>query len=256
MTVLATLAIAIGAAVVAAALHHLVQRKFGYDRLALHNDVAGFLYSAIGVIFAVVLGFVVVVVWQKYDQVRTYADGEAASAIDLYHAVDGFPAPLRHRIEAQLVEYAHLVVQREWPEMARGTLAVAAAPQLEQIAHEVQRFQPVGATQRDAQQIALLDLKDLFDARRQRIRANEPSVPRLLWFALYAGAAATLGFTYLFGVKNRVAQLLMTAVLAALIAIMFVVVAALDNPFRGPSAIQPAGWYYFMSRAAAIAGTK
>ncbi|HVA33630.1 MAG TPA: DUF4239 domain-containing protein [Candidatus Baltobacteraceae bacterium] len=255
MTVVTTAVIAVAAALVAAGVHHLVQRRFGYDVLSRHNDVAGFMYSAIGVIFAVVLGFVVIVVWQQYDQVRSHVDHEAASIIDLYHAVDGFPPTLRARVESQLVDYAHLVIQREWPEMQRGELAVAAAPQLEVIAHEIQRFEPVGLAQQDAHQIALRDLRSAFDARRERIRANEPSVPRLLWFALYAGAAATLGFTYLFGVKNRIAQLLMTATLAALIAIMFVVIQALDRPFQGGSAIQPSGWKYFLDRAPHMNGS-
>jgi hypothetical protein len=245
MAIFATVAIALGTAAIAAGLHHLVQRRFGYDILARHNDVAGFIYSAIGVIFAVVLGFVVVVVWEKYDQVRNYVDAEVAAAIDLYHVVDGFPEPQRDRIRAQLRAYGTVVVQREWATMARGQLAQGGIPEIEAVAHEVQTFRPVGPSQQDAQQLALVELRDLFDARRQRVRASEPSVPPLLWFALFAGAAATLGFTYLFGVKNRIAQLLMTGSLAALVAIMFVVIQALDSPFSGPSPIQPTPWVYF-----------
>jgi len=252
VSVVATIAIACTAALLAAGLHHLVQRRFGYDILARHNDVAGFLYSAIGVIFAVALGFVVVVVWQRYDQVRSDVDAEVAAVIDLDHDAQSFPPNFRRLVERQLTGYASVVVTREWPEMARGELAVAGSPELERVAYEVQTFHPAGPMETDAHQLALLELKDIFDARRQRIRATEPSMPPLLWFALDAGAIATLGFTYLFGVRNHIAQLLMTGVLAALIAVMFVVIHALDSPFRGPSAIQPSGWQYFIDRAPAI----
>jgi hypothetical protein len=252
VAILETLAIAIVCALVAAALHHLVQRTVGYDILSRHNDVAGFIYSAIGVIFAVVLGFVVIVVWEKYDAVRAHVDDEVAAVTDLYHVVDGFPAPLRDRVRSQLMDYANVVRGREWATMARGQLAIGGSPVMESIAHEISSFVPASLSQQDAHQIALREVMAIFDSRRERILANEPSVPALLWLALFAGAAANLGFAYLFGVKNRFAQLLMTVTLAALIAIMFVVIRGLDNPFRGASAIQPTEWQYFIERAHAI----
>ena len=47
-------------------LHALLQRRLRSEVLRRHNDVAGYIFSAVGVLYAVVLGFVVVVVWQKY----------------------------------------------------------------------------------------------------------------------------------------------------------------------------------------------
>jgi hypothetical protein len=199
-----------------------------------------------------VLGFVVVVVWETYDKTRADVDYEVASVTDLYHTVAGFSPAIRDRIRAELLQYGNLVTLQEWPTMARGQLAVEASPVMERFAYEIQAFHPVGPTQQDAHQQALSELKQLFDARRQRIRANEPTVPPILWFALFAGALATVGFSYLFGVENQVAQLVMTGSLAALVAIMFVVIQALDSPFHGSSAIKPDGWQYFASRASSI----
>ena len=48
-------------------MHAFLQRRLRSEMLRRHNDVAGYLFSAVGVLYAVVLGFVVVVVWQKYD---------------------------------------------------------------------------------------------------------------------------------------------------------------------------------------------
>jgi hypothetical protein len=252
MGILFTLSIAIVVSMVAIGLHYVVQRRFGYDVLALHNDVAGFIYSAIGVIFAVVLGFVVIVVWQKYDDVRTYVDNEVAAALDIYHSSEALPPPLRRQIRSQLVDYATVVTNKEWATMSQGVLATAGSTDVESIAHEIQTFHPSNLSEQDAHQLALSEVKSLFDARRQRLRAVEPAVPPLLWFALFAGAVATLGFTYLFGVKNRVAQLLMTGTLASLIAIMFVVIQGLDTPFHGASSISPSGWQYFAEHVRTI----
>src|SRR5690242_2316060 len=41
----------------------LARRKWGIDRLKLNNEVAGFKFSVIGVLYAVLLAFVVIAVW-------------------------------------------------------------------------------------------------------------------------------------------------------------------------------------------------
>lgn len=245
-------AVAVAVALGASGIHYLVQRQFDCDRLAEQNNVAGFIYSAIGVTYAVVLGFVVVVVWQKYGDVQNYVDAEAAAVFDLYHTTSAFPDPLRTRIRAHLAEYAQDVVQNEWSEMQEGKLALSAAPKLELVAHEVETFQPASVGQQDGHQAALQELSRIFDSRRERILATVPSVPPMLWFALFTGASATLGFTFFFGLRNRVAQLLMTALLAALIAVMFVTIKEFNTPFSGTNAIAPASWLYFEHRMRAV----
>ena len=72
-------------------MHAVLQRRFTAELLRRHNDVAGYLFSAVGVLYAVVLGFVVVVVWQKYDETVANVENEVDAAADVYHVVDGFP---------------------------------------------------------------------------------------------------------------------------------------------------------------------
>ena len=89
--------------VVVAALvgvHALLQRRFTSEMLRRHNDVAGYLFSAVGVLYAVVLGFVVVVVWQKYDVSVSNVENEVNAVADLYHDVDGVSEPARSEVAA------------------------------------------------------------------------------------------------------------------------------------------------------------
>src|SRR6478609_8584954 len=55
----------------------LIMRRFiSHETLSPHNDVAGFTYAAVSIINAVLLGFVVVTVWQQYENDRDAADRE------------------------------------------------------------------------------------------------------------------------------------------------------------------------------------
>ena len=45
----------------------LVQRLVPASSRQQHNDVAGFIYAALGVIYAVLLALVVIAVWEEFD---------------------------------------------------------------------------------------------------------------------------------------------------------------------------------------------
>ena len=55
-------------------------------------------------------------------------------------------------------------------------------------------------------------------------------------------------FCYIFGVENRPAQLVMTAILVGLIGILFVVIEEFSTPFAGSVRISPDGWLYLQQR--------
>jgi hypothetical protein len=243
--------LAVIAAVVAAfvGLHALVQRCFRSEVLRRHNDVAGYLFSAVGILYAVLLGFVVVVVWQKYDATVANVQGEVDAAGDLYHVVDGFTASDRSAIRLDIARYAQTVISVEWPAMERGEdVPDAGLKLLEDATYRVDRFSPAAGRGINAQQAAIDDAQRLLDARRERLIHAAPAVPAILWFALIAGALAMVAFCYIFGVENRPAQLLMTAILVGLIAILFVVVYEFATPFSGSVTISSDGWTYLAQR--------
>ena len=66
------------------------------------------------------------------------------------------------------------------------------------------------------------------DNRNERLDSADGSVPMILWLVLIAGAVITLGYPAFFGTMNVVAQALMTATLAALIALILVPAILLD----------------------------
>lgn len=227
---------------VAVVLHALWQRRFRSDMLRKHNDVAGFLFSAVGVIYAVVLGFIVVVVWEKYDATVSNVDTEIAAVSDLYRVAGGLGEPTRSLVRRQLTEYADDIVQNEWPLMSQRIVIPKDLNVLEDMAHQINAYVPRDAGDADVQQAAMTQVERLFDARRLRLIQSAPSVPLVLWFALVAGALAMLSFAFLFGVENRGAQLVMTAILAGLIAILFIVISEFDSPFDGSVRISDDGW--------------
>lgn len=75
-----------------------------------------------------------------------------------------------------------------------------------------------------------LDLMTIInDNRNERLDNSDGTVPTVLWLVLLAHAWLPV----LLGTSNLVAQILMTAALAALVALTAFVASALDYPFTG-----------------------
>jgi Protein of unknown function (DUF4239) len=234
------------------ALHALLQTRLRSEVLRRHNDVAGYLFSAVGVIYAVVLGFIVVVVWEKYDSTIYNCDQEVAAVSDLYRSVGPFSNPTRDQIRSELRTYVDDVINVEWPLMRNRVNPPTDVELLESLSQRLDNYQPRTLGESNSQQVAMSQRVRLFDARRQRLIESAPSVPLVLWCALFAGALAMLAFAYLFGVENHPAQLVMTAILTALIAVLFVVIDEFDHPFSGSVQISDAGWTALRSHFSSI----
>jgi hypothetical protein len=80
---------------------------------------------------------------------------------------------------------------------------------------------------------------DLVTARSARLDFVDQGVPAVLWVALVVGAAVTIGFTMIFGLRSELLHTIMTGSLTALIGVLLVVALALDRPFAGDVAVHP-----------------
>ncbi len=89
-----------------------------------HNQVGGFIIAIAGTLYAVVLGFLTVVVWQQYESAADRVSTEAAAVSDAWHSAVGFPPALRSRLRRDMSAYANDMVRNEWPMMQDGRFSI------------------------------------------------------------------------------------------------------------------------------------
>ena len=94
----------------------LVRRAVGVEKLALNNEVAGFIFAIIGVVYAVLLAFVVIAVWEKFSEGQTSVAKESAAAAALFYYSEG-AEPEAAKLHESLVHYLRLVIESDWPAM-------------------------------------------------------------------------------------------------------------------------------------------
>ena len=147
----------------------LVRRVVGSEVLARHNDVAGFIYAVIGVLYAVLLGFTAIIVWEQFRRAQEGAELEANALADLYRDAQVFPAAVRGQIETRLRDYVRLVVEQEWPAMAAGERSAESWDAYNLLWRTYHEFMPQDDHQRIwyAQSVERMNL--LGDQRRNRL---------------------------------------------------------------------------------------
>ena len=65
------LLVVINPTAVAMAAQLLIRKWVGGDKLAKNNEIAGFKFATVGVIYAVLLAFTVIAVWEKFSEAQT-----------------------------------------------------------------------------------------------------------------------------------------------------------------------------------------
>jgi hypothetical protein len=217
----------------------MVRRNVALQTLESHNAVAGFIIAVVGVVYAVLLGFVVVVVWQQFISAQAAADQEAADVASLFECANAFAEPQRSALDGRLRSYAASVVNHEWPAMARGAESVRTEHAFHGLWSEWRAVKPGSKIENRFYIEAVQVMGQLTQARNNRLLASHAKLPAVMWAALITGGVITIGFTYFFGVPNFKAQLLMVAVLAAMIAVVLFLILAMNYPFTGGLSIPP-----------------
>jgi fumarate reductase subunit D len=217
----------------------LVQRLVPSSLREEHNDVAGFIYAVVGIMYAVLLAFVVIVVWQNYERAKDTVESEANELAGIYFLADRLPDPERTHIQGLTRSYARIVVEEEWPLMERGESSARATAVLRDLRLSLQNIDADTSAGLVLYDQALTRMHELSDARRLRLLETTEGLPGILWVVLVGGGVITVCFTYLFGLKNNVAHLLMVAALTLLVCGILFTIGTLDYPFSGVSKLQP-----------------
>jgi hypothetical protein len=201
--------------------------------------VAGFIYAVIGVIYAVLLGFTAIIVWEKFDKVGVVVEREANELADLYRDSRTFPDDVRGEVEAHLRDYVRLVVEKEWPAMAEGKSSPEVWEAYDRLWRTYYRFRPQSESEKIWYAQSLTRLNELGDQRRLRLLSSREGIPGLMWVVLLGAGVVTVGFSLFFHTSNTTAQALMTAGLAMTISLVLLAILAMHHPFAGITRVEP-----------------
>lgn len=197
------------------------------------DDIEGIYLAVVAAIYAVILAFMVFVVWTKYDNASNTVDQEASALMDIQRIAQALPSQYHEQIREDCRQYSQAIVENDWPAMAQKKNDQTARKALDQIWEDVFALQHdtnVDAVTRDHLYTRLLMVND---SRRARLRTARTDLPPILWMLLYFGGALTVFVAAIFTVEKLGLHIFKAIALTCLIFTALFVIQALDHPFRG-----------------------
>jgi hypothetical protein len=212
----------------------LVFRRFISNRdLKIHNDVAGFMFGTLGVIYAVLLAFMVIVVWETFDSASSNVEKEASRLADLYRDSEAFQEPDKKQVWNLLSEYGKAIVVDEWKTASIGEKSAKTQKAQDELCSFYETYTPKTKTEEVFFEESVRKLNELCEFRRLRLMESRNGIDSILWFVLIFCGVMTIVFTFFFGMENIRNQMIMTSILAVTIALILFTILEFDYPFTG-----------------------
>jgi hypothetical protein len=226
--------------VIAGGVYLVVTRLAETDWARAFKAVSPGVLPVLGVLFALLVGFIAVEVWNTFDKAKTAVATEASALRAVVLLARNFPEEQRTRLDALVNRHIEVAIQQEWPEMAhqQATLSPLATHLLEAL-HDAFTLAPADGGQRAAQPEMIRALRTALDARRQRIVISESSVGAVKWLAILFQAFCTLVAIAMVHADNRRACAITVTLFATGAALSVLLIAAYSRPFTGEISVTP-----------------
>jgi tryptophan-rich sensory protein len=222
---------------------HVIRARIDYNDLAEHNETLGFIHSIVGMIYAILLGFCVMFVWDQYKASEAVVDAEASHISNLFMGANALDAETRTKVQAALVKYLQQVTEKEWPQMERHVFANEYA---KDSYYEIWKLYTAYApqSQGEAQWLnaSIEELQALSEARRLRLLSATYGIPVFMWVI----------FTLFFGLRNYKSALLMASSVAVIILLVLLLIDGLNHPYEGMIKVTPDAFLLQMKHMNAI----
>jgi hypothetical protein len=222
---------------VAVAGLRFVRKKYSAEALKENHEVAAIVFNAFGLLYGVMVAFVVFVTWSGYDEATKNLQMEANEADDLFHCAKAFPDPAGKIIRQGLMDYATSVYNDELKRMSEGKISLHSNRAMARLITVFYQMDQKSISNRELYAESLKRLNNLAQYRRLRIFAGNNTVPPVIWLVLLVGGVIAVSYTYFFGMKNIKAQCVITAALTVTITLILFLIYILDHPFTGASKV-------------------
>ena len=198
------------------------------------------LLPVLGVLFALLVGFIAVEVWNTFDRAKTAVATEASALRAVVLLAGNFPEEQKTRIDALINRHIEVAIHQEWPEMAHQQATLSPLPtHLLEALHNAFTLTTADGGQRAAQPELITALRTALDARRQRIVISKSSVGAVKWLAILFQALCTLVAIAMVHADNRRACAITVTLFATGAALSVLLIAAYSRPFTGEISVTP-----------------
>lgn len=213
-------------------------RLFVLRRREDANDVVGYIISCFCVFYGLLLGLIAVAAYQNYSEVEASVSNEAAALAALYEDVSVYEDPYGQDLRWLLRDFCRYTIRYGWPEYQKGLIPTGAEVRLRAFHERLLAFQPQTTAEEIVHSESLRQFNAFMEKHRISQQAVTTGIPAIMWYVVLIGAVLNIMLVWLFDI-DFLSHLALGGVLAFFLGTVILLIASMDNPFRGEVSIQP-----------------
>ena len=211
------------------------RRRIGVDALRHNHEVAGYVYSVIGAIFAVTVALAVDTIHDGYIAAEKNVTYEATQVANLHHLAGWFPDKGGPELKHALSQYLNDVIEKEWPQSAydMSHKTTFADSHFQQVVYRIRDLSPETIAQQAAYSEMMQRLSSFRDARFSRLHVPTSGLPFPLLIILLFGGLITIGFTMFFAMENPRSQVIIVFAISTMVWGNIMMIYTVHYPYNG-----------------------
>ena len=220
----------------------LVRRRAPEGSRFTDGDRASGVFGVLATGFSVLLGFVVFLAFQSYDQSRSGAETEALVLVQQVETAQFLGAPASGELTGELVCYGRTVIHSEWPRSESGTQGDEINPWGAELFMTFKTVEPQTPSEEAAYGKWIDQTSDREAARMDRIHGAVGVIPAPLWVVLLLISCVVFVFMLFFADRSEGAltQGVLMGSVATVVVSMLLLILFLNNPFHeGVGGVRP-----------------
>jgi hypothetical protein len=202
------------------------------------NDVVGYILSCFCVFYGLLLGLIAVAAYQDYSQVDSAVQSEAALLETLYEDVSTYPEPHGQNLRWLLRDYCRYEITYAWPQYRKGIVPEGGDTRISAFKERLFAFEPQTKDDEIVHAEAIRQFNSFMEHRRLREYSVTTGIPAVMWYVVIVGAIINIALVWLFEMK-LVTHLFLGGLLSFFLGAVILLIAVMDNPFRGEVSISP-----------------
>jgi hypothetical protein len=188
-------------------------------------------------LFAFVLAFGVVSLYDQFNNAEDSVSGEASDMAQIYRDSMTFPVVTRDRVDKAVKDYILEVRGREFHLMHDGREDPRAEVLFDRIFTAMQRYSPRTQTQVAFYGSAVSELNDAVTHRRERHAEANAALPKAFSTLIILTAIVSIVTTFFVTSKSRALEILLVSSVAIIVGAGLLTVLLLQYPFSGSVAV-------------------
>ncbi len=229
-----------GGAIIAGVATLLFRKYIRVNILRSHNEVTGFLFMAIASFYALLLSFIVLIVWDQLNETRGNVSKEGSSAMGLYRDIKYYPDPIESKeLLVAYLNFVYNVIDEEFPNMEHMKQSRKTPESFNWVFYKMEHLNPKTPFQVQLVAEMFNHLNELALYRGLRTTSMETEISPPMWLPMILGAMITIFCAMLLDIEHMRMHVTLNALLGIFIGMFLFTIIFLDHPFTGNYGIKP-----------------